>query len=162
MYCKFCSIKSKKGTKYCYCRLFRKEVAFSCYQECDSKEYKQYKPIKKRTYKLAKKENKRFSIIYDDLTKCCECNFEIGIQKNEVFEGAYRQTSIKNGMICPFCENCHRRFHEDIIFNLKYKVKFQEKYMEDHTLEEFISVFGQNYVYKLEKITQNKETNRNG
>lgn len=109
------------------------------------------KSIKKKSYKLAKKEKERFSIIYPDLTKCCHCGSERSVAKNEVFEGAYRQRSMKTGMIAPFCTKCHDRFHNDIMFNLHYKVLFEKEFLKTHTLEEFIKIFGQDYIFKLEQ-----------
>lgn len=135
---------------YHYCTLLRKEVSFFCYRECDNKEYKQYKTLKSRSNKQAKREKERFSIIYPDLTKCCNCGSKIGIEKNEVYEGAYRQISIKLGMVCPFCKKCYDVFHNDIMFNLSYKVIFEKEYLKTHTKEEFIKMFGQDYIYKLE------------
>ena len=38
MKCKYLTLKTKKGTKYYYCKLNKKEVSFSCYKECDNKE----------------------------------------------------------------------------------------------------------------------------
>ena len=151
MYCKHYCIRSKKGIKYSYCRLLKKEITSSCCWECDSKEYKQYKPMKYRTNKQAKKEKERFSIIYRDLTKCCNCGSKIGIEKNEVFEGSYRQISIRYGMVCPFCKTCHTQFHNDIMLNLFYKVMFEKEFLKTHSKEEFIKIFGQDYIFKLEQ-----------
>ncbi len=167
-------IINKKKTVYNYCTLFRKTVPFSCYQECDKKEYKQYKrlqskkeyKIKSKSSKLAKLERNRFSIIYPDLTKCCKCGLKTGdfdkrinqytyIAKNEVFEGSYRQISIRLGMIAPFCIFCHKKFHKDIMFNLSYKVMFEKEYLKTHTKEEFIKIFGQDYIFKLEQKKDN-------
>lgn len=158
MKCKHLRIRSKNYNKYGYCTKYKKEVPIFC-KKCNNIEYKQQKPMKSRTSKLAKAEKERFSIIYQDLTKCCNCDSKIGIEKNEVFEGAYRQLSIKLGMITPFCKQCHNLFHNDLIFNLTYKVMFQKEYMKTHSLEEFISLFKQDYIYKLEKLKkQNKKT----
>lgn len=107
--------------------------------------------MKKRSRKLNLKEKNRYSIIYQDLTKCAECGSKIGIEKNEVFEGAYRQTSIKFGMVVPLYQKCHKRFHSDRLFNLKYKSMLQKQFMKKHSLEEFISVFKQDYIYLYEK-----------
>lgn len=158
MYCKHFCIRSKKGIKYSYCRLLRKEITSSHCRECDSKEYKEYKPLKLRSNKLAKREKERFSIIYPDLTKCCNCESKIGVEKNEVFEGTYRQISIRLGMVCPFCKKCHDVFHNDIMFNLFYKVMFEKEYLKNHSKEEFIKDFGQDYIYKLSKLKQKKRS----
>lgn len=162
MKCKNHRIRSKKGIKYGYCIKYKKEVPLFC-KECDVIEYKEQKTLKSRTNKQAKKEKERFSIIYTDLTKCCECGLKTGdfdkrinqytrIEKNEVFEGSYRQVSIRLGMIAPLCIFCHKQFHKDILgMNLSYKVKFEKEYLKTHTREEFIKTFGQDYIFKLEQ-----------
>ncbi len=153
MKCIYFKIRSKKKKRYCYCTLKNKEVSFSCYQECDKKEYKTYKPIKKRTYKQAKKEKERFSIIYSDLSKCCveDCNSAYKVSKNEVFEGAYRNRSIIYGAICPFCEDHHRKFHNDVSFNLKYKIMFQKELIKLYSRDWFIKTFGQDFEFRAKK-----------
>ena len=151
MYCKHFTIRSKKGIKYSYCRSLKKKITLSCCRECNNKEYKQYSTMRLRTNKQAKREKERFSIIYPDLTKCCNCGSKTGIEKNEVFEGSYRQASIKYGMVCPFCKTCHSQFHNDIMFNLFYKVMFEKEFLKTHSKEEFIKIFGQDYIFKLEQ-----------
>lgn len=147
--------RTKKGIKYGFCKKNHKEVPLFC-KNCNLVDYKQQKPLKNRTNKQNKKEKERFSIIYQDLTKCCVCSSKIGIEKNEIFEGSYRSLSIKYGMVCPFCKKHHDLFHNNSIFNLQYKVMFQKKFMENHSLEEFIAIFKQNYIYKLDKSLHKK------
>ena len=151
MKCKYHRIRSKKYQYYGYCTKFKKEVSLYCKDCKEDIEYKEQKPLKLRTNKQAKKEKERFSIIYRDLTKCCVCSSKIAIEKNEVFSGSYRQKSIELGMVCPFCRDCHNRFHNDIMFNLFYKVMFEKEYLKNHTKEEFISNFGKDYISKLEQ-----------
>ena len=95
MNCIYKKVRTKKGKKYGYCTLLKKEVnLFNC--KCSSITYKKINPIKSRTNKQAQKEKERFSIIYTDLTKCCECGLKAGdfdtrlnlytrIEKNEIF-----------------------------------------------------------------------------
>lgn len=149
--CKYLRQRQKKYKWYGYCTKFKKEVSLYC-KECKGNiEYKEQRTLKSRTNKQAKREKERFSIIYRDLTKCCNCGSKIGIEKNEVFEGSYRQTSIRYGMVCPFCKICHSQFHNDIMFNLFYKVMFEKEFLKTHSKEEFIKIFGQDYIFKLEQ-----------
>ena len=53
------------------------------------------------------------------------------------------------------CKECHRRFHNDYEFNLMYKVIFQKKFLESNTTEDFIKIFGQDYIFKQEKGNKN-------
>ncbi len=99
--------------------------------------------IKKRTYKQSKKEKQRYSIIYKDLTKCCVegcLTPYYNVEKNEVYEGAKRSTSIKNGFVCPLCKIHHDQFHNDREFALIYKKMFQRKFEETHSREEFLGI----------------------
>lgn len=168
MKCKNHRIRSKKGIKYGYCVKHKKEVSLFC-KGCDDIEYKEKKTLKSRTNKQVKREKERFSIIYPDLTKCCECGLKTGdfdkrinmytqVEKNEIFSGAYRGISIEDGMVAPMCIFCHKLFHKDIIMNLKYKVKFQKEYMKTHSLDQFINRYGQNFIYKLEQKKRGKDT----
>lgn len=96
--------------------------------------------------KVKSLERKRYSIIYDDLSKCAECKNTFGIEKNEVYEGSKRITSMKNGFVVPLCQSCHRRFHNDRQFALKYKMMFQRAYELDHSREEFINLIHRSYL----------------
>ncbi len=160
--CKYLKQRQKDYKWYGYCSKKREIVPLFC-KGCDDMEFKEKKTLKSRTNKQAKKEKERFSIIYPDLTKCCECGLKTGdfdkrinqytrIEKNEVFEGSFRQVSIRLGMIAPLCIFCHKQFHKDILgMNLSYKIKFEKEYLKTHTREEFIKTFGQDYIFKLEQ-----------
>lgn len=150
MKCKYLKLRSKKGIRYYYCSLLKKEIQVTNCYSCTKKEYKEYKTLNKRSKKLNKAEKERFSIIYHSFDKCAECGLKspkIAIDKNEVFEGAYRQTSIKYGMVVPLCRSCHQKFDIDRVMNLKYKDMFQREFMKNHSLEEFLDLFKKDYSY---------------
>lgn len=102
--------------------------------------------MKIRTYKQTKREKERYSIIYKDLTKCALCPSKIGIEKNEVYEGAKRGASIKHGFVIPLCEIHHKKFHNNRKFALSIKRQFQEEFEKTHTREEFLSIIHRNYL----------------
>ena len=135
--CKYLKQRQKNYKWYGYCTKRRKIVPLFC-KECDVVEYKE---LKSRTNRQAKREKERFSIIYRDLTKCCNCGSKIGIEKNEVFEGSYRQISIRYGMVCPFCKTCHTQFHNDIMLNLFYKVMFEKEFLKTHSKDSVKTIF---------------------
>lgn len=141
----------KKMNRTFYCKKKLKQITLKNCTNCQFKEYKTYKSLKKRTYKHIKKEKDRFSIIYNDLTKCCNCGSKIGIELNEIYEGSYRRRSIEYGTVAPMCYNCHTKFHHDSRFNLYYKVLFEKEFLKTHSKEEFIKTFGQDYIFKLRK-----------
>lgn len=123
-------------------------------RECNGCKYREDKisnnyQIKKRTYKQAKKEKNRFSIIYQDLSKCCVegcLTPYFNVSKNEVYEGSKRSASIKHGFVCSFCEEHHRLFHNDREFALYYKKMFQVEFEKTHSREEFLSIIHCNYL----------------
>ncbi len=151
-------LKNKKGKPFC--KLLNKEIEFSNCRGCEEKEYKprkQYKPkktykIKQRTYKQAKAEVNRYSILTNDLEHCIICG-KSPVNKHEIFYGSNRHNSIKHGLVIPLCtQKCHvgnvEGIHADKQLDLEWKRKGQLAYMEHYnkSVEEFISIFGKNYL----------------
>ena len=156
MTCKYFKIRKKNNKKekkiYYYCSKQRIEINYSNCKDCPYKEYKSNNnQIKKRTYKIAKAEKNRFSIIYHDLTKCCVCGSTNGIEINEIYEGSYRQLSIDHGMVAPMCHIHHKIFHKDRLMSLYYKAFFQKEFEKTHSQTEFLRIFKKNYIYFYEK-----------
>lgn len=106
--------------------------------------------MKKKTYKLAKAERKRKSIIYNDLTHCAVCGSLYNINLHEVFYGKNRINSIKYGCVMPLCPEHHTygkfAIHNNKDMDLFYKKMFQEELEKSITREEFISIFHINYL----------------
>ena len=89
-------------------------------------------------------EKNRYSILTDNLDYCYVC----GKPKDalhEVFEGANRVNSMKNGMVIPICYKHHSMIHKNRQFSLYYKILCQTKFEETHSREEFIKIFKRNY-----------------
>lgn len=152
---KNCVYLKQKMNRTLFCKKQNKIINIGNCKSCKFHEFpenrKMVTTIKKRTNKQQKKEKERFSIIYQDLSKCCECECIVGIEKNEVFEGAYRQTSIKYGAVAPFCFKHHKQFHNDRLFNLKYKIKFQNWFISLYGYNWYIDKFKIDYEYLLNK-----------
>ena len=143
MNCIYLRIRSKKYNKYSYCIKNKKEITYQNCKNCKNKEYKVIKPIKQRTYKQAKMEKNRFSIITDDLTVCIEC----GKRKeslHEIFRGRNRQNSIRWGLVIPLCLKCHASLE----IEEKWKTKGQKAFMEyyNKSTDDFIKIFFKNYL----------------
>lgn len=102
--------------------------------------------MKKKSSKLRKLEQNRFSILTDDLEHCYFCKrFFRDIPKDdlhEIYGGSNRQRSMKHGFVAPLCRNCHQ--HLFVIYQLK-KI-CQEEFEKDHTREEFIRLIGKSYL----------------
>ena len=148
--CIYFKIRSKKGQKYFYCALNRQIVTYDTCRSCKNKEYKQYKSIRKRTYKQAKREKQRFSIIYPYLDKCCVCGTKTGIILHECIYGRNRQNSIKYGLVIPLCVNCHtgtngihNNYELDSYYHKLAQCKWEQVYGDR---DEFINIFKSNYL----------------
>lgn len=142
--------RTKKGQRYLYCSLNKSAVTYDFCRECAEKEYKQYKSIRKRTYKQAKREKQRFSIIYHDLDKCCVCGTKIGIILHECIYGRNRQNSIKYGLVIPLCVNCHtgtngihNNYELDSYYHKLAQCKWEQVY---GNRDDFICIFKNNYL----------------
>lgn len=150
-----CIYLKKKINGNIYCKKINKQITFKNCTCCEFKEFKMYKSMKKHTYKQCKKEKERFSIIYHDLSKCCVegcLTPYFQVEKNEIFEGSFRNRSIIHGAVCSFCKYHHDLFHSNTLFNLEFKILFQNRYTDIHNLVWFINTFGQNYKVKYKKI----------
>ena len=101
--------------------------------------------MKLKTSKLRKLEKNRFSILTDNLDQCFICQ-KSPVDIHEIYGGAKRRTSMKNGFCIPLC-----RQHHYFATNFKwlsdiYKIKCQRKFEETHSRKEFIEIIGRNYL----------------
>lgn len=141
--------RSKKGTIYQVCTKKGIEGHKNdnlCYM-CEFKEYKKQKPIKKITKKQKELEENRYSILTDNLDYCFVKNCRNKSDDiHEVYAGAKRKISIKNGFCIPLCRLCHSEIQNNESKMIIYKKMCQKKYEENHTREEFIKLVGRNYL----------------
>ena len=94
--------------------------------------------------KIKTLENKRFSILTNDLSYCYLC----GKPKNhlhEVFFGKNRVNSMKWGCVVPLCAYCHSKVHSNIELDLKLKKLCQKRFIEVYD-DDFLSIFRKNYI----------------
>lgn len=153
---KYC-IHLKKRREKPYCNIIKKEISFSCCQECDNKEYKKSdiivsknttKKLKmhNKSKKMTKLEKNRSSVFTNDLEHCYLC----GRKKDdlhEVYAGRNRINSIKYNFVLPLCRECHSQNQNSPFFN-NYWHKQGQLYWEEFisTREKFIKVFRRNYL----------------
>lgn len=118
----------------------------NCEYECLLKEYKKIKPIKQKSSKQKKIEEKRFSILQQDLSKCYFYQNK-SEDWHELIKGRNRKKCIKWGLCVKVCRECHRRTEEDSEFYKKTRKMAQIVWKEHYnkTDEEFIAEFGKNY-----------------
>jgi len=149
MSCKNLRIRTKKGIKYCYCTVLRKEIQYSNCANCEYKEYKMHNKSKimcKKSSKIAKLERNRFSVFTDDLDTCYLCGRKKE-ELHEIFAGANRQNSMRYGFVLPLCHRCHSQIQNDTDFNHFWYKKCQ-RYWEDNISdrEEFLRVFRKSWL----------------
>lgn len=95
---------------------------------------------------------KRFSIIQDfNDKKCFVCGTTQNIHIHEVFFGtANRKLSIKYGLCVCLCARHHNMSNEGVHFNKQLdnelKKKGQEAFEKTYPEDNFIKVFGRNYL----------------
>lgn len=95
---------------------------------------------------------KRYSIIHD-MKKCFICGTEYNLHKHEVFFGTANRThSIENGLVVALCCFHHngggngKCVHQCREMDLQLKQIAQKKFEETRSREEFIKIFGKNYL----------------
>ena len=145
MRCLYLTVRSKNYIKYLYCRKHKRKIIFDNCKKCvDFKLNETYK-LKNKSKKLVNAERKRFSILSNNLEICYVC----GKKKDhihEIYKGANRQVSIRNGFCVPLCNGCHARTENEIDFLRDLQIKCQEDFEKTHTREEFLKLTGRNYL----------------
>ena len=99
--------------------------------------------MKKKSYKIAKLEKERYSILTDDLEHCIICK-KPKDNLHEVYFGKNRQLSMEYGCVIPLCYMHHIMIHDRHSLDLIYKIKMQEAFEKTYDID-FIKVFGKNY-----------------
>lgn len=89
--------------------------------------------------------------IMQDEKKCFVCGTTLGLHCHHIFGGnANRKKSEKYGMKIWLCGMHHNLSNAGIHFNkgldLSVKKMAQHKFEETHTREEFMKIFGRNYL----------------
>lgn len=82
---------------------------------------------------------------------CVVCGSTYNIHKHHVFHGtANRKLSEKYGLVIDLCIHHHLDHKDGIHFNreldLRYKKEAQEKFESEYGRDEFMKVFGRNYL----------------
>lgn len=99
--------------------------------------------MKKKSYKITKLENNRYSILTEDLEHCIMCG-KPKDNLHEVFFGKNRQLSMKWGCVIPLCYTCHIMIHNNHTIDLTWKIKMQEAFESVYN-DDFIKIFGKSY-----------------
>ena len=85
------------------------------------------------------------------MRECYVCKTTNNIQSHHVYGGFNRKNSTKYGMVVDLCGYHHnlsnKGVHQNRELDLRLKQEYQQKFEnEQGTREEFMSIFGKNYL----------------
>ncbi len=149
--CKHFRVRSKKYQKYFYCLKLKKKIDVKKCSTCEYKDYKTQKKWKTRSKKLNKLERSRRSILTNDMKHCFLCNRILEhINRHEIFFGRNRLKSMEYGLVVYLCDDCHTisdlSVHNNYFTDLKLKQLGQAAFEKKHSHEDFMRIFGKNYL----------------
>lgn len=85
--------------------------------------------------------------------RVCEiCGSTQNIERHHVFNGAYRKKSERYNAVADLCHSCHNEPPNGVHHNAQnmkaLKAKYQKRIMQEYqlTTEQFIHIFGKNYI----------------
>jgi hypothetical protein len=97
--------------------------------------------MKYKSSKLRKLENKRYSILTEDMDHCIIHHDKECDDINEIFLGRNRLNSMKYGLCIPLCRYCHSHYHIDRDMQLHWMKIGLNEFLKEHTKEEFKDIF---------------------
>ena len=124
------------------CKIIKQEITLSYCAKCREFEPRNNTPMKKKSSKLKKLENNRFSIFTKDLKRCYYCHKK-ATDIHEVWGGSNRQRSMKLGFCIPLCRECHS--NNETVELLKERLQREYEKM-GNPREKFIEVIGRSYI----------------
>ena len=145
-----CKYLKQKLNRTLYCKKLKSDIKISKCNNCKYKEYlirSNSTKLKNRTYKQAKLERNRFSILTNDLEHCIICKAKKD-HLHEVYFGRNRLNSIKYGCVIPLCSTHHVEMHRNKEWQDYWHVVAQKRFMEYYhkSIDEFIEIFKINYL----------------
>ena len=149
---KYCIYQRNRTINYkpiLYCKNLRRQVTWQECKNCSMVKRAKNMSIKKKSYKLAKAEKNRFSIIQDNMSICFFCGRQAQ-SIHELIGGINRQTSIKYGLCVGACLRCHRILEDNEKIKQKYQVLGQDTFEKKYSHELFMQEFKMNYRGKLQ------------
>ena len=79
--------------------------------------------------------------------ECCLCGTTIDLECHHAIHGtSNRKNAEKYGLKVWACHRCHMHIHNDRKVDLALICAAQKKFEETHTREEFMAIFGKNWL----------------
>lgn len=140
--CMYLTQRTKKYKPYFFCRLNKQVITFNDCKNCSEVKYKEVKPIKKKTNKLAKLERQRDkNLIKTGICEYCG-KYSERLDPHEIYGGSNRKRSIKYKFVKLICPECHSS--ENKIMQLR--IDTQKEYEKIHSRDDFINLIGKSYL----------------
>lgn len=90
------------------------------------------------------------SVIQSDLNECYECGCRTWLEEHHIFGGSNRKLSENYGLKVMLCHFCHNEppygVHHNAEMMQKYHEIGQRAFEETHSRDEFMKLFGRNYL----------------
>lgn len=90
------------------------------------------------------------SILQKDNDRCFICGSRRWLEEHHVFGASNRKNSEKHGLKVKLCHYCHNEPPDGVHHNrqndLALKRLAQRKFEETHSREDFMKIFGRNYL----------------
>lgn len=115
---------------------------------------KNVKPIKQKSPKLGKLERQRKPLTNG---RCWVTGTTIDLDKHEIFGGANRQISMKWGMVIELSRKWHDLAKLDEFVRLFFQKWGQRQFEKMYPEEDFVKIFGTNYLAKPYKGACNEQ-----
>ena len=113
MSCIYFTKRTHKYKPYFFCRLNKQVITFNDCKNCLEVKYKEVKPIKKKTNKLAKLERQRDkNLIKTGICEYCG-KYSERLDPHEIYGGSNRKRSIKYKFVKLICPECHSNENKD-------------------------------------------------
>lgn len=104
-------------------------------------------------------DGKRFSIITDKMDRCIVCGRRVYTDTDDLFRRRHlheifggtgrRELSKYYGLVVPLCYECHEGdngVHKNRVYDIALKEEGQKAFEEHYPDEDFLEVFGRNYL----------------
>jgi hypothetical protein len=99
------------------------------------------------------------SILQKDYSACYLCGKSGWLECHHIFGKYQRKLSSEQGFTVFLCHDCHNERPNGVHFNRevdrRLKAECQRKYLETHTMDEWMSLVGRNYI-ETENLTEAK------
>lgn len=88
----------------------------------------------------------RSIIPHDDPGRCYVCHRTGPTEVHHMIHGANRPNADRFGLVVHLCPYCHRNVHSHGSFDAELKGIAQQEFEKTHTREQFMKIFGRNYL----------------